>query len=223
MPFQLAEWESAQSDLPYYFGTVDDALPVADLGPGIYVIRSVIEKEQEGLVRLGYQYLDTLLELTLARAERPLEMKWQVRHVGEQDRDTAILLSAQSDVIFGNGTANRLYRTLPAERAAVLMNQWTYNSILERSERAGQINGHSFVTVRAIDEYREQIDLMGVHPDHRGNGFGTSLATWAAWTSNRPILTVRTELKNSGAIGVYLKAGFRPSGFQTTYWARVTG
>jgi ribosomal protein S18 acetylase RimI-like enzyme len=224
MAFERLEWESAASPLPYYMGDWKDAERTEDLPPGIYVIKGCHQVSPQYLIERGWQHLMGMVELEFGWLDEKdtSAYVWTERlrpcHI-------APLVNAAATTFGQARPQNRLYRTLPRQVADGLMTSWAANSLTDRCDRAGVVvrcsGAAGFVTVRRVSEEVEQIDLLGVRPEHRGKGWGKALAAWAIETMQAPCLRVRTELDNIAALKIYQSVGFEVTETETLFWTKV--
>lgn len=226
MAFEKREWESSFSPLPYYMGDWSDAVPTGELSPGIYVVKNCYQvgPPYQHLQELGWGELMVMLGLRALR-ESSLDIAPATCVEPFRPYHGELFAGAAASIFGTSPVPNRLYRTLPRIVADALMTVWVSNSLTERCERVGvAMCGEEpvgFVTVRRLSAEVEQIDLLGVRPEFRGQGWGRTLAGWAVDTMQTPYLQVRTERDNLAALAAYMSAGFTGVEGDTLFWTRV--
>lgn len=107
---------------------------------------------------------------------------------------------------------------IPRDQADSLHGMWAFNACSGRADQtlvsreAQKVTG--FATLKIHPEEKEgRIDLLAVHPNHRGKGIGAALVqgclSWCSSKADR--VRVGTQAVNIPALRLYLSSGFTPS------------
>jgi GNAT superfamily N-acetyltransferase len=230
LEFELLEWESKESALPYYVGDALESIKSTNvLSSGIYIIKGCKDISSLYLATQGWEYLMGITTLEIIRGDKQdtTSSVWaeRLKQYSWNNKIKDGLVESAVDIFDNPRCYNRLYRTLEKEIADRLMIDWTKNSLYNRSKRIGVVRRSDgtagFITVREESSDIDRIDLLGVKPNYRRQGWGTALAAWAVETMEKPLLRVRTESDNIASIKAYKSVGFREVVTDTLFWTKV--
>ena len=150
-PFHRSVWESEAAGVDYYRlpepltgplrQSITQVPPVSELAPGTYTFLGYRNRwgARCDYVALGYTYVHDLVTLSCP-VQSPTDL-WAPN--GKSPFDLAVIegrerldlgryLRDWAPAIFGKPGLNRFYRTLPREKADLLMQLWVWNSCLDR-------------------------------------------------------------------------------------------
>ena len=113
------------------------------------------------------------------------------------------------DPFFSKEEADKLYQT------------WIENSVKgAAADIVFWIPRRGFITCKKSGEHSGEIVLLGIKKSFRGKGCGTALVKESMiWfhAQDIPSITVRTQVKNLGALNFYLKLGFSLRGYDIVF------
>ena len=177
---------------------------------------SALESEGFHLVDIGVTWTGNTGELLSSLPKGNIK-QLSIREANERDipslRHMATSLFADSrfynDPFFSVNEADKLFK------------EWIGNSVKKSfADIVFIVPGAGFITCRKSDQQRGEIMLIGLKPKKRGMGIGTQLVKHSLlWFDKQKVsvVSVRTQLKNTGSMNFYRRAGFSIGSYDFVY------